>query len=294
MFLYPYKIFALSKNKILFNKDNPLRKRGIYDVESMNYNTALESKEKITDSCISVLLGEVRPGVYLNVWDLDDCFDDNGELEEETKELLDLFDDSEWEVSSRGKGIHIYTLTRKKYQTFMPKGFKGCKKAFEFYADKRHIVTTTFDFVNTDLKIGKYDDLLDSIYEEYLSAQEKPSMVEMVKEVFEGQIDNDMSKARGAILGREPITDMYKLRGCGYKDERLIELIDADPTSVDQSSWDCSLIAKLLYYTLSYEGAWELATKTNYYKAKDERHKKKFNNPTYRQRTNSYIQKGRF
>lgn len=291
MFLYPYKIFALSKNKILFNKDNPLRKRGIYDVESMNYNTALESKERIKDSCISVLLGEVRPGVYLNVWDLDDCFDDNRELEKETKELLDLFDDSEWEVSGSGKGIHIYTLTRKKYQTFMPKGFKGCKKAFEFYADKRHIVTTTFDFVNTDLKIGKYDDLLDSIYEEYLSTQEKPSMVEMVKEVFEGQIDNDMSKTRGAILGREPITDMYKLRGCGYKDERLIELIDADPSSVDQSQHDAKLLRKLMYYTLSFESAYDMAKKTNYYKAKDSKHKKKFDNPSYIERTRQFIER---
>lgn len=291
MYIYPYKIFALSKNKRLL-KDNYKIPCGIYDVDRINYKEATQAKEENTDSYISVLLGEVRPGVYLNVWDLDDCFDSEGNIEPETQELLKNFDKSEWETSCSGKGIHIYTLTRKKYETFMPKGFKGCKKAFEFYSDKRHIVSTTLDFINTDFQIGKYDNLLDSIYEEYQALQAPSSFKEDVCEVFGGKVITDMEQFQNSILaGRTPVESMDVLRKCCVKDETLREIIDMPASAVDQSQHDAKLLRKLMYYTLSFDSAHALAKKTNYYKSKDARHIKKFDDKNYIERTRKFVER---
>ena len=86
---------------------------------------------------------------------------------------------------------------------------------------------------------------------------------------------------------------MFTLRGLGYKDANLIQIIDEDPTVVDQSSHDAKLIRKLMYYTLSFDDAWEMAKKTNYYKAKDDYHKKKFDNDRYKENTRRCIYRGK-
>lgn len=292
MYLYPYKIFAMSKNKVMFNPDNPNWKRGLYDVQKMNYKEALATKEKFDDSYISVLLGEVRPGVYLNCLDLDGYKDNEGNLTIKAKELLKHFSDNEVEDSVSKTGGHIYFLTRKKYDTFKIKKYFGEEghKDLEIYADKRHIVSTTINFNEIDLEIGKYDYLIDKLYEEYLDSQPKNTFVESVKTIFNGEIIKDVEKLQNRIItGRTPVEDMRTLRGCGYKDERLIELIDAEPSSVNQSDHDAALLRKLMYYTLSFDSAYEMAKKTNYYKHKDERHKKKFNDPKYISRTRKFI-----
>lgn len=306
MYLYPYKIFSTARDKRLYT-GNRIAEHSIYDCDVFNYREAKQAVEdknrKLVEKDsslfkVSVLLGEIRKGIYLNVLDLDDCIDDDGNIEPLTQDLLNYFDKSEWEFSSSGTGIHIYILTPKvREKRTIVKDLKGCK-SFEWYADKRHIVTTTFDFENTNLKLGAHDEMLDSIVAEMEELQTQKlnsnSFAQSIIEQFEGRIDNDESKVRGAILGREPVTDIYTLRGICLKDDKLKELIDMEPSCVDQSAHDCALIAKLLYYTLSYEGAWSLAKKTNYYQRKDTKHKLKFDKPEYRERTNSYIQKGRY
>jgi hypothetical protein len=72
----------------------------------------------------------------------------------------------------------------------------------------------------------------------------------------------------------------------------LKEVIDMNPESVDQSAHDAKLIRKLMYYCLSFDAAYNMAKKTNYYQMKDEKHKKKFNNPTYIERTRRFIENG--
>lgn len=294
MYLYPYKIFAMSKNKRLFNRGNPYRTVGIYDVECMTYDCAKEVKEDIDDSCISVLLGEVKKGLYLNVLDLDDCLLEDGSIEPETKDLLSYFDDDEWEFSSSGTGIHIYVLTTKKYNTFIVKELQGCK-SFEFYADKRHIVTTTFDFENVSLPINKYNGLLDGIKEE-VEKKRGGATVKEVMEVFDGkEIKGDDEQTYNQILlGRTPVTSISKIRELCVKDTYMRELIDMNPESVDQSAHDASLIRKLMYYTLSFDSAWDMAMKTNYYQAKDMKHKKKFNDSKYKERTRNFIERGTY
>lgn len=299
MYLNNFKIFALSKNKRLINRKEPFRTVGIYDVETDTYNQMERNSKRVKGSDISVLLGEIKPGLYLNCWDLDSAVDENGEIKPEAKDLLRYFDDNEWEFSTSGTGLHIYSLTTKKYNTFHFKKLFGdaLHSDLEFFADKRHIVTTTFNFKGTSLVVDKHNDLIDGLIaelEEQERSQNEGSYTNTILEAFEGELDPYEAKARGAILGREPITDMYKLRGCCLKDEKLKELIDMNPECVDQSSHDCALIAKLLYYTLSYEGAWELAKKTNYYQMKDKKHKLKFDKPEYRKRTNDYISNGRY
>lgn len=292
MYLYPYKIFALSRNKVLRNADTPNWKRGIYDVERMNYNNAMLAKENIDDSYISVLLGEVRPGVYLNCLDLDGYKDSNGELTEPAKDLLKNIPKNEIEESFSGKGGHIYFLTKKQYKTFkLKKYFSDDEHSdLEMYSDLRHIVSTTIDFNEIDLQIGKYDDLIDNLYQQYLDSQPKNNFVEDVKTVFSGKVIKDMGQLQNSFLaGRTPVEDMRTLRGCGYKDTKLIELIDAEPSTVNQSDHDASLLKKLAYYTLSFESAYEMAKKTNYYQHKDERHKKKFNDPSYIERTRRFL-----
>jgi len=306
MFLSPYKIFTTARDKRVYTGDR-IALHSIHDCDKLTYNQAAEAVNdknrrlvKYNDPNkfkVSVLLGEVSCGVHLNVLDLDDCLDENGKIEPLTQDLLSFFDESEWEFSSSGTGIHIYILTTKvRDKKTIVKDLKGCK-SFEWYADKRHIVTTTFDFQNTNLPVGTHDDLLDSIVEEMEAIQESKlqnSLAQDIIEQFDGQLDNNEAKARGAILGRTPVEKISVLRECAFKDDKLRELIDAEPSSVDQSQHDCKLIAKLLYYTLSYEGAWELAKKTNYYQRKDDKHKLKFDKPEYRQRTNSYISNGRY
>lgn len=293
MFLYPYKIFALSKNKRLFNEDNPRRMVGIYDVNRYKYIDAIDLAKE-NDAKVSVLLGEICLGTKLICLDLDDCFDKEGNIEPETKDFLGPFDEKEWEVSSSGTGIHIYILTKKNFETFIVKDMQGCK-SFECYTNKRHIVTTTFDFENTNLEVGKHDFYLEELYNEaqkVRNSKQENNTKQIIKTAFDGKEIKTKEEERGILLGRTPVTDMFTLRGCGFKDTELIKIIDENPEAVDQSAWDAKLIRKLMYYTLSFDTAWQMAMKTNYYKAKDERHKKKFNDATYIERTRKFIERG--
>ena len=293
MYLYPYKIFTISKDKRLLNPQT-MKPIGIYDITAMNlYNAAYMADNK---NCkVSVMMGNVVRDINLMVLDLDDCFDDNGVMESDTKEFLKEFDESEYEVSSSGTGIHVYILTRLKLETFIVKELEGCK-SFECYTNKRHIVTTTFDFEGTDLKVGKHDEFITNLYDRVKEKQkrEKPNQLkEDVQNIFGGTVVNTIEEVRGKVYQRTPVTDMFTLRGLGFKDPVIIEVIDESPDAVDQSAHDAKLIRKLMYYTLSFESAWEMAKKTNYYKAKDDRHKKKFDDPRYIERTRNFILSGR-
>ncbi len=297
MYLYPYKIFTISKNKRLLKPSEPWRTIGIYDAELFPYSEA-EKVATVNDGKVSILLGNIIRDIKLICLDLDDCIDKNtGELESDTKKFLEEFDDSEWEFSSSGTGIHIYILTKKNFETFIVKELEGCK-SFECYTNKRHIVTTTFDFINTDLQIGKHDKFIENLYNRVeklrKSKLDKKSseFINQVKKVFDGKVINTQQDFNSTIYNRKAITDMYTLRGCGFKDPNLIELIDMEPSSVDQSAHDAKLITKLMYYCLSFDAAWEMAKKTNYYKHKDERHQKKFNSEIYKERTRKFIERG--
>ena len=294
MFLYPYKIFTVSKNKRLFKPTEPHRTIGIYDATMMNYKQAKEYNSSYQDVKVSILLGEISRGIKLICLDLDDCIDEKGNLEKDTKDFLKEFSKDEWEFSTSGTGIHIYVLTKENFETFIVKDLEGCK-SFECYTNKRHIVTTTFDFENTDLKVGIHDKFIKNLYDrvEALKAEKtKKSLANQVQKVFEGKRINNEQDLNSVIYNRKAVTDMYTLRGCGFKDPTLIELIDTEPNSVDQSAHDAKLITKLMYYCLSFDAAWEMAKKTNYYKHKDERHQKKFNSEVYKERTRKFIERG--
>ena len=293
MYLYPFKIFALSKNKRLINVDEPSKPVGIYDVMKYNYNDALDLCDAgVSDAKVSVLLGNIVNDTKLIVLDLDDCYDANGNIEDDTKKFLEEFDDTEWETSSSGTGIHIYILTKLKLETFIVKELEGCK-SFECYTNKRHIVTTTFDFKNTNLQIGKHDKFIQDLYDRVHEIKNSSrSVVDDVKKLFHGEVVQTTAEVNGKIFQRKPVTDMYTLRGLGYKDPMLIEVIDECPDAVDQSAHDAKLVRKLMYYTLSFESAWEMAKKTNYYKAKDDKHKRKFDDEKYIERTRKFIYGG--
>ena len=289
MYLYPFKIFTISKDKKLFKISEPSRTIGIYDADVFNYKQAEQAVSQVDGSCISVLLGKLTPAVSLIVLDLDDCFKD-GKMEEQTKSFLKEFDDNEWETSSSGEGIHIYILTTLDLGTFIVKDLEGCK-SFECYTNKRHIVTTTFDFCNTNLKVDKHNEFLQDLYNRVQKQkEEKSSQKNIIKTLFQGVEIGDQNAAFAAgIRQTTPVTDMYTLRRCGFKDANLTEIIDMEPTSVDQSAHDAKLIRKLMYYTYSFDGAWELAKKTNYYKHKDKKHQDKFNSERYKERTRLFI-----
>jgi primase-polymerase (primpol)-like protein len=286
MYLYPYKIFALSKNKRLFNANEPNRTIGIYDVNKMSYNDA-DSYANRLDCKVSILLGEVVNGIKLICLDLDDCFNSDGTIEKETKEFLKEFDEDEYEVSSSGEGLHIYVLTKMDLETFIVKEMDGCK-SFECYTNKRHIVTTTFDFNETDLKVGKHDEFIKKLYDKVQSKRES-TLVQDIKTVFKGDVYKTEQEFNGKIYKRTPVTDMYTLRGLGFKDPAIIEVIDMNPDAVDQSAHDAKLIRKLMYYTLSFDSAVELAMKTNYFKAKDLKHKQKWQSKAYLERTRNFL-----
>lgn len=292
MYLYPFKIFALSKNKRLINVDEPHRTVGIYDVMKYNYRDAVELSNCGVQNCrVSILLGNIFKDVNLMCLDLDDCFNEDGTLTADTKDLLFEFDKSEWEVSSSGTGIHVYILTRKNFETFIVKDMVGCK-SFECYTNKRHIVTTTFDFENTNLEIGKHDEYIEAIYAEAKAMREKSAQVTMVKTAFNGTEIKSEQDFNSVLYDRKPVDSIYTLRGLCLKDDVLKEVIDMNPAAVDQSAHDAKLIRKLMYYCLSFDAAYNMAKKTNYYQMKDERHKKKFNNPTYIERTRRFIENG--
>lgn len=286
MYLYPYKIFALSKNKRLFNANEPNRTIGIYDVNKMSYNDA-DSYANRLDCKVSILLGEVVNGIKLICLDLDDCFNSDGTIEKDTKEFLKEFDEDEYEVSSSGEGLHIYVLTKMDLETFIVKEMDGCK-SFEYYTNKRHIVTTTFDFNETDLKVGKHDEFIKKLYDKVQSKRES-TLVQDIKTVFKGDVYKTEQEFNGKIYKRTPVTDMYTLRGLGFKDPVIIEVIDMNPDAVDQSAHDAKLIRKLMYYTLSFDSAVELAMKTNYFKAKDLKHKQKWQSKAYLERTRNFL-----
>ena len=293
MFLYPHRIFTVSKGKRLIDPES--RKLvGIYDAKKFDYHLACTIAEN-NDYAVSVLLGEIgKTGTRLIVLDLDDCYDQEGNLEKDTEEFLKEFSEEEYETSSSGTGIHIYILTKLDLETFIVKNMEGCK-SFECYTNTRHIVTTLFDFENTNLLIGKHDKFLKDLYNKANEARglNEPSRFEKdVINIFKGERINSEEELRGKMLGRTPVTDMFTLRKIGFKDPMIISVIDENPDAVDQSAHDAKLIRKLMYYTLSFDSAWEMAKKTNYYKAKDERHKKKFDDVKYKERTRNLISRG--
>lgn len=293
MFLYPHRIFTVSKGKRLIDPES--RKLvGIYDAKKFNYHLACTIAEN-NDYAVSVLLGEIgKTGIRLIVLDLDDCYDQEGNLEKDTEKFLKEFSEEEYETSSSGTGIHIYILTKLDLETFIVKNMEGCK-SFECYTNTRHIVTTLFDFENTNLLIGKHDKFLKDLYDKANEARglNEPSRFEKdVINIFKGERINSEEELRGKMLGRTPVTDMFTLRKIGFKDPMIISVIDENPDAVDQSAHDAKLIRKLMYYTLSFDSAWEMAKKTNYYKAKDERHKKKFDDVKYKERTRNLISRG--
>lgn len=288
MYLYPYKIFTVSNQKRLYKIDDLTRPVGIYEATKMKYIEARDFAYS-KDMQVSVLLGDVGSGVKLICLDLDDCFTPEGKLENDTKEFLKEFKDTEYEVSSSGEGIHVYILTKLDLSTFIVKNLEGCK-SFECYTNKRHIVTTTFDFENNNLQVGIHDKFITDLYERVEKQKtQKNTVVEDAKMIFSGKVIKDDADIRGAVYKRTPVRDFYTLRGLCLKDPVLKEVIDMCPDSVDQSAHDAKLIRKLAYYTLDIEAAWEMAKKTNYYKDKDARHKKKFDDPTYRARTNRLL-----
>lgn len=288
-----FKIFSISKDKRLLkiNDDGSTFVAGIYDANKYDYETAVKLAEKYNAN-ISVHLGPVYSNINLICLDLDDCILPTGAINEETRKFLDNFETYEYEPSISGFGCHIYLLTKNKWDTSIVKDIKGCK-SFELYTKKRHIVTTTFDFKNTPLIIGKYDHFIGNLLTEFKEKEEKKSntVKKDIINLFEGKVITDDADVRGAILKREPVRDMYALRGLGYKDPKIIELIDASPDSVDQSAHDASLIRKLMYYCLDFDIAWELAQKTNYFKAKDNFHKKKFVSERYKNITKKFLLK---
>ena len=296
MYLYPFKIFTLSKNKRLFKESEPNRTIGIYNADLMNYEQVSLAKMRLMEKenvCISVLLGRFTDAVSLIVLDLDDCFKEDGKtIEDDTKRFLEEFEENEWEISSSGTGIHIYILTTLDLGTFIVKDLEGCK-SFECYTNKRHIVTTTFDFYNTNLKVDKHNEFLQELYnrvQKQKAKNEEFSQKAMVKNVFQGtEIRSETEAFASGIRKEGPVTDMFTLRKCGYKDSNLIEIIDMEPSCVDQSAHDAKLIRKLMYYTFSFDAAWELAKKTNYYKHKDKFHQTKFNSDRYKERTRMFI-----
>ena len=294
MFLYPYKIFSLSKGKRLINPENK-KLVGVHDAYRNNYDCCSRIAT-FNDYAVSVLLGLVNKDTRLICLDLDDCYNSDGELEPLTKELLKEFKDEEWETSSGGEGIHVYILTKLDLETFIVKDLEG-SKSFECYTRDRHIVTTTFDFENTNLRVGVHDKFLTDLYSRVQeiknNKQTESQLVRDCKELFDGEIVKTESEVNGKIYKRKPVTDMFTLRGLGYKDANLIQIIDEDPTAVDQSAHDAKLIRKLMYYTLSFDDAWEMAKKTNYYKAKDDYHKKKFDNDRYKENTRRCIYRGK-
>lgn len=280
MILTTKKIFALSKNKRLYNIGNINKPVGIYDVQKMEYDVLKKITENSEEFKISILLGEIEPGITLICLDLDDCFTSDGRLEPLTAKFLEEFNEDEYEVSCSGEGIHVYILTRlKDLETFIVKGQEGCK-SFECYTNCRHIVTTYCDFKNINFEVGKHDKFLQDLYDN--KRNKKEDLIKHICAVFDGKEITSMSQIRGAVYEREPIKDMYTLRGCGYKDNKLIEIIDTNPESVDQSAHDVALLRKLTYYCLDFDDAWEMAKKTNYYKQKDKRHKDKFNKEKYK------------
>lgn len=297
MYLYPFKIFTLSKNKRLFKEADPNRTIGIYDADLMNYKLASQAKMRLGKNGvdISVLLGKLTEAISLIVLDLDDCFKGDGKtIEDDTKKFLEEFEEEEWEISSSGTGIHIYILTTLNLGTFIVKDLEGCK-SFECYTNKRHIVTTTFDFYNTNLKVDKHNDFIKELYQrvQKQKAEKQPeqySQKGMVKNIFQGvEISSENEAFAVAIRKENPVTDMFTLRKCGYKDSNLIEIIDMEPSCVDQSAHDAKLIRKLMYYTFSFDAAWKLAKKTNYYKHKDKIHQDKFNSDKYKERTRIFL-----
>lgn len=288
MYLYPYKIFAISNQKRLYKVEDLSRPVGIYDATKMNYIDAIHFAQE-HDCNVSILLGKVDDKTSLICLDLDDCFTPDGKIEPQTREFLKEFSSEEYEVSSSGEGIHVYILTNLELETFIVKNLEGCK-SFECYTNKRHIVTTTFDFENTNLKVGAHDAFIQNLYDK-VNEGKKSTIVEDVKIVFDGKEIDGVADIRGAVYGRTPVKDFYTLRGLCLKDPVLKEVIDMHPDSVDQSAHDARLIRKLMYYTLDFNDAWEMAKKTNYYKDKDNAHKKKFDNPVYKQRTRQFLSK---
>ena len=292
MYLDGYDIFTISKNKRLITPDKDERPVGIYDAVKMNYRRALEEAEK-RNASVSVMLGQVlSDGTKLICLDLDDCVLESGELEPLTKDFIKEFDYNEIEMSTSGTGMHIYILTKMPLETFIIKDMEGCK-SFECYTNKRHIVTTTFEFDEVNIKIGKHDAFLKRLYDKAQSIRNpKAEMVQSVKILFEGKEAKDKADEYGALLGRTPVKDYQTLMKCCDKDVSLRDIINENPDNVDQSAFDAKLIRKLMYYSLDFDYALQLAMQTPYYQAKDNRHKKKFNDSTYIERTRKFINRG--
>lgn len=229
-----------------------------------DFKTAMESVNKFPNvKGIGIQLGKTDLGVLCGI-DIDDCIDENGNIEKKAQEIIDKID-SYTEKSPSKKGVHIIFWAEKKENKCKNIQLPFCK-AFEMYDFNRYF-TLTGDRLN-DKDIEARQEQCDYIYNKYLEPKESK------------QPQNVLNVSTG-------IKSDYNYLMIGLENDKKLKLLyNGDRASKDESSNDCAFMSKLMYWcNNNVELAIDNFLKSPYATQKDVTHKKKLEREDYLRRT---------
>lgn len=164
--------------------------------------------------------------------DLDDCFDEDGNLSPVAQDVFDHFSETYWEYSPSGNGLHGIMRGVKPHNRT-----KDSALGIEVYGGGYHFVTVTGDHVaGTGTDAVNAQDALDWLYETYL-----PQMV--------------VTQPQDAVVEHGEMSPDEWLALALSKDTKLREAYNSTDHDGDESSSDFSLLTKLAYWLNRDESA---------------------------------------
>lgn len=155
--------------------------------------------------------------------DLDDCFDDKGNLTEVSQDIFDHFTDTYWETSVSGNGLHGFMLGEKPNPRT-----KDSALGIEVYSGFNFVVVTGDIVEYTGTDAVEMQDALDWLYETYLP----PIILHPEEEV---------------VVSHGDLTPEEWLERGLQNDVKLARLYNETNHDGDESSTDMSLLMKLSY-----------------------------------------------
>lgn len=147
--------------KIPYNPNNGLKASSISYKTWSNFETACKAVDKYNFDGVGIMFSKGLMGI-----DIDHCIDDNGQITESAREIIDTVN-SYTELSPSGKGVHILTFGE------LP-GERSRTGDYEMYCKGRFFTLTGKLFENTFRKIPKASETEAAIklmYDKYINVK---------------------------------------------------------------------------------------------------------------------------
>lgn len=218
---------------------------------------------------VGIVLGKIGDKMLCAI-DIDDCYDDEGNIYPEVRQLIDYMD-TYAEKSVSGRGVHIYFFAKKKGVKCKNINLSFCK-ALELYGESRYMAFTGDRLNDKDIEDRQAE--CDYIYDKYFGESNLPEVPIAEKKVEEQS------------LHKSDISDDYFFQKALKEDKKFQKYWNGYRKSTDESSNDMALMSKLMFlFDNNHDKAIEKFKSSPYAKLKGSKHTIKMNRADYLLRT---------